>query len=120
MIVLVKLLKTCRNFRHFSMFKSKPNRIDGLSERDFRNFQQKRDRLGDALYFKGIVLMELLFPSKGKDSRLSPNQMDLTEKYNLNDLDKVIDDLKALSNSKNSKWNKLFFFHALETWSIGQ
>ncbi|XP_074600078.1 uncharacterized protein LOC141854333 [Brevipalpus obovatus] len=109
MTELGKLLKT-----------HKKRQKRGFPERGFRTFQQKRDRLGDALYFKGIVLMELLFPSKGKDSRLSPNQKKLTEKYNLDDLDQVIDDLKALSNSKNSKWNELFFFHALETWSIGQ
>jgi len=62
--------------------------------------------------------MELLFPPKKKDLRLSADQISLAKKYNLNDLDQVIDNLKALSNSKNSKWNKLFFFHALETWSI--
>nr|AYV89095.1 tripeptidyl-peptidase II [Tetranychus truncatus] len=85
----------------------------GKKDETLKNLEKQKEWLCEALAQKGMAILQIIRSEASSDSSA-------TQKYTIQDLDKIVQDLKKMDELNNAKWHKFVYQHALEKHQFGR
>lgn len=85
----------------------------GKKDENLKNLEKQKEYLCEALSKKGMAILQIMRSQSTSDSAA-------IQKYTIQDLDKIAQDLKKLDELNNTKYYKFVYQHALEKRQFGR